>query len=108
MISQFTLNTSFWRHFAIPPQLGPFRHRLDCLLMVMQLELSRQADDLVNAQLISDWLSVNQVPGRRPGTVPLFRRSIADSHGPSLPSPQSISARRQNRLTHRQGLQQGF
>ena len=76
--------------------------------MLMQVEPSRQADELVYAQVISDWLSANQVPGRRPGTVPLSRRSIADNHGPSFPSPQSISARRQIRLAHCQGLQEGF
>ena len=88
---------------AINPRKHAFtnRRRLDCLLMLMQMELNRQADELVYAKVISDWLSANQVPGRRPGTVPLFRRAIADSHDPSLPSPQSILARRQKRLSHR-------
>ncbi len=89
---------------AVNPRKQAFtnRRRLDCLLMLMQLELNRQADELVYAKVISDWLSANQLPDKRPGTAPLLRRSVVDHGGSSLPSPQSVLARKQNRLIHRQ------
>jgi hypothetical protein len=88
---------------AINPRKQAFtnRRRLDRLLMLMQLELNRRADELVYAKVISDWLSANQLPDKRPGTAPLLRRSVADHGGSSLPSPQSVLARKQNRLIHR-------
>ncbi len=50
---------------AINPRKHSFTNhrRLDCLLMLMQMELNRQADELVYARVISDWLSAS--PSRR-------------------------------------------